>query len=125
MYEMTMVCLTRGTLPVLVAGVLLLIPVQASSVAVVGSIPAPGPVVRGVAFDGRFLWCSDEGTDSIYRVDPSTGETLHSFGYDILEGYGGLEWDPKGFMWVAERRYVYRVDPWSGSKLGRIHAPGC
>ena len=92
---------------------------------IVGSVPAPGPEVRGVAFDGQYIWCSDAYLDTIYRIDPRNGEVVHRLAYDIPGGYGGIEWDPAGYLWVAERRYIYRVDPWTGAKLGRIWAPGC
>jgi hypothetical protein len=105
--------------------ILLVVCGSLSALEIVRSLPSPGPEVHGIASDGESLWCSDFLLDRIYRLDSRTGEILYEFSHDILDGYGGLEWSPDSFLWVSQDRNIDRIHPWSGTKLGRIYAPGC
>jgi DNA-binding beta-propeller fold protein YncE len=39
---------------------------------------SPGPSPSGLAYDGKFLWCSDKSENKIYKIDKS-GKILASF----------------------------------------------
>jgi streptogramin lyase len=89
---------------------------------------APGPEVRGLAWDGQYLWCADATNDKIYKIDPESGEVVYSFDFTLDYLYGGLCWSPDGYLWVTDFRDSYswllKVDPDSGTIESAFHCPG-
>lgn len=72
--------------------------------------PAPG---YGITSDGTYLWYSCALTRNTVWQLTTTGSVIGSFG-----GPGrwcsGLDWDPRGYLWVADAPYggvtgIYRV----------------
>jgi len=51
----------------------------ADSTTVVLSFPSPGPSPQDLAWDGNYLWCVDDSTDSLYKLDPSDGAIISAF----------------------------------------------
>lgn len=41
----------------------------ADSTTVVLSFPSPGPSPQDLAWDGNYLWCVDDSTDSLYKLN--------------------------------------------------------
>ena len=42
------------------------------------SFSAPGGYVEGLALDGQHLWMIDFDSHQIHKVDPETGDFLHT-----------------------------------------------
>jgi len=91
---------------------------------IIREFDAPGRQSRGLAWDGSYLWCSDSGTDRIYKVDPESGDTLFSFYFDMYSEFGGLTWDTDETLWIANGKYLYKLDPTTGEEVGSFHCPG-
>ncbi|MFI4859677.1 MAG: YncE family protein [Phycisphaerales bacterium JB063] len=52
----------------------------------------PGSALDGLAFDGTSLWYLGAAVDTLYRLDPTTGETLDTFALPPdPDGVGGVE----------------------------------
>lgn len=93
----------------------LFVPVSSAKVGdAVKKMNTPGPCPKGLAFDGQFLWLSDDYTDKIYKIDPRDGGMVNSFD---SPGYHpeGLAWDGKNLWHVdSGEKYVYLLDPETG-----------
>ncbi|MBN1274500.1 MAG: hypothetical protein JXB26_19740 [Candidatus Aminicenantes bacterium] len=77
-------------------------------------IKTPGPCPKGLAFDGNFLWLSDDFTDMIYKINPGDGSVVKDF-----EAPGfcpeGLAWDGKNLWCVdAGEKHMYLINPETG-----------
>ena len=46
---------------------------------IIATFQTPGPRSQGLAFDGIFLWLSDDSTDQIYKINCLNGTVLNSF----------------------------------------------
>ena len=85
--------------------------------------PSPGTSPSGLAWDGTHLWLADDGTDKIYKLDPSDGSVLSSF-----ESPGsqpcGLDWDGT-HLWQADNatRQLHQLDRATGAALSAMNAP--
>ena len=90
---------------------------------VVDSFPSPGNQTRGLAWDGSFLWNAD-AEDTVYRIDPSTGEVVSSFYFPIDSAYGGITWGLDNSLWIANGRIIYKVNPTTGDILYSFECPG-
>ena len=64
------------------------------------SFSAPNNTPVGLVWDGRTLWCADDGTDTIYQVDPVTGTVIRSFSCPSTK--------PRGLAW--DGRTLWHVD---------------
>ena len=92
------------------------------------SIPAPGPLIGGLAWDGAALWCLPEQTGIISRLDPVDGTVLHSipapsFG-DANPNGADLAWDGTN-LWHVDytTRLLYQLDPSDGTVLQSFPTP--
>lgn len=90
----------------------------------VDSFPSPGGDPRGLAWDGEYLWCADAQEDSVYRLDPSTGQVVSVFPFLIQDSYGGITWSNDSNAWVADGSFVYKVDPSTGEVIFSFSCPG-
>ena len=105
--------------------ILLTLPVTTMAQFVVKELNAPGTEPRGVAWDGQYLWCADLAKDSLYKIDPSSGQILHiiPFDFDLTYG-GGTTCDGDSAIWVTMRNYFYKLDAQTGQELANVHCPG-
>ena len=46
---------------------------------IISSFPTPGPSPQGLAWDGEFLYLSDDSTDTIYKIHPNDGHVIIAF----------------------------------------------
>src|SRR5262249_55729885 len=53
--------------------------IDATTHAVIHSVPLPIYWVEDLAWDGRYLWSSDWLFDIGFAIDPTTGDTLHTY----------------------------------------------
>jgi DNA-binding beta-propeller fold protein YncE len=115
--------MTTGVRPI---GILILISMSVSIFGqeIVRAIPAPGPSSRGLATDGEFLWVADAETDSLYRLDPATGDVVHALSFEILDPFGGLALGENGGLWVSNGPTVYLLDPVTGVVDHSFGCPG-
>jgi len=107
--------------------IILLSALSGSSLATPGdtlmSFPTPGQCPTGLTFDGKYLWLSDRLSDSLYTIDPQTGEVVSS-----IEAPGfiplGLAWDGE-FLWCidGEENRIYKLDLKTGITLKSIESP--
>ena len=72
---------------------------------IVKEFNAPGPEVRGLAWDGQYLWCAEPYSGKIYQLDPSDGQVISSIDFSLDHLYGGLGWglDDYLFFKIYER----------------------
>jgi DNA-binding beta-propeller fold protein YncE len=73
-----------------------------------------------LAWDGEYLWCADAQTDTVYQLDPQSGEIVSSFPFPIQIVHGGLAWGSDGNILIAYGSRVYIVDPANGGVVDRI-----
>jgi streptogramin lyase len=89
--------------------------------------PASGATTRtleracdaGTAFDGRYLYQIAQAR--IDKIDPASGEVLHSIPAPGGGGDSGLTW-AEGSLWVGQHRErrIHRIDPDTGAVLRSI-----
>ena len=95
----------------------------ADSTTVVLSFPSPGPSPQDLAWDGNYLWCVDDSTDSLYKLNPSDGAIISAFPTPGPEPRG-LTWDGS-YLWCSDGDSVkiFKIDPADGTVLSSIPAP--
>lgn len=89
------------------------------------TLPSPGENVTGLAWGGGTLWAVDAATETVFRLDPVSGDVLHSFSTGVPSSCGsqGLAYSSEHNVvllgaWDGGRNgYVYRFTP-SGEYLG-------
>lgn len=87
------------------------------------SLPAPGTHLCGVAWDGRRLWHSDGTTDTIYQLDPETGEVTAALACDTVRTCLGF--DGNSLWQIAGRPKRIRViRPADGRVLEEVPLEG-
>jgi len=86
-----------------------------------------GTLLRGLAYDGTFLWsCGEDenGGGVVFEIDPDTCQVDRSF---PTPGHApsGICWDGT-YIWITDRdsRHIDRLDTDSGKVLRSILAPG-
>ena len=90
------------------------------------SFPAPASpdaVLRGVAWDGSYLWLSDSKHRQITQVDPADGSVIRSFPSPGTDPRG-LTWDGSS-LWIVDAadNVIHQVDTF-GNLLDTWSAPG-
>jgi len=101
------------------------VPVLSTAQHIVREFDAPGPLSRGLAWDGQYLWCADAMRDSIYKIDPTTGQVVHSIFFDFNTSYGGgITWAGDEALWVTRAQYFYKLRVSDGQGLANFHCPG-
>ena len=81
-----------------------------------------------MTWDGSYLWCSDDDSIKIYKIDPTDGSIISSITapHIILRGgfhspISGLAWDGQ-YLWssyfAGYSTKIVKVDPKDGSILG-------
>ena len=89
---------------------------------------APGPEVRGLAWDGQYLWCSDAQHGRVYQLDPEDGHVVSFIDFDMDYQYGGLGWGIDDYLWISDyqggQSWFFKVDPSSGAVVSSFHCPG-
>ena len=93
---------------------------------VVSRFSSPGPEPRGLAWDGRYLWCADaSGEGTLYKIDPSSGSAVSGIPSPGMEP-SGLAWDGK-YLWNLDRieGKIFQIDPRTGTVVnGQGNIPG-
>jgi hypothetical protein len=77
---------------------------------------APDSAMRGLAFDGQYLWAANSGDGNsmfgskIYRLDPDSGTVLSTYG-GITDHPCGLAWDGQ-YLWHSTYvgGIIYQLD---------------
>ncbi|MBZ0264110.1 T9SS type A sorting domain-containing protein [bacterium] len=101
---------------------------------IVETFAIEGEEIRGIGYDGRFLWVyswrfGNNNRDEIYKIDPETGEIVHSFEtpFDTNPYVGGMCWMDET-LWLS-RYYpdnptaLYQIDTEDGSIIGSTISP--
>lgn len=94
---------------------------------VVSQFSSPGREPRGLAWDGRYLWCADAGGEgAIYKIDPSTGNVVGTISTPGMEP-AGLAWDGK-YLWNVDRieGKIFQISAGTGQVMNDpgIDVPG-
>ncbi len=85
----------------------------------VRSVPAPGEHLCGVAWDGHCLWHSDGTTNTIYQLDPTTGEVKAELSCDDVRTC--LDFDGNNLWQIAGKpKRIRLIRPTDGLVLGEI-----
>lgn len=82
----------------------------------IGAFEAPDKDMRGLAYDGQFLWAANSGDDSsaygpkIYKLDPDSGTVINAYA-GIANYPCGLAWDGQ-YLWHSAfvAGMIYRLD---------------
>ena len=105
--------------------VIIMIPAMTSAQYIVKEFDAPGSEARGLAWDGEYLWCADADEGAIFKIDPVSGNTVHSIHFDVPEIYGGgITWSGDDALWVSRLQYFYELDATTGQAIAEFHCPG-
>jgi streptogramin lyase len=85
-------------------------------------------VVRGVAFDGKYLW-THGGFNQLFKLDPETGRSLSGWKGLSVSGTHrfivSLAWDGQ-YLWTMDQvgdRKVHAVDPSTGRTVRTLSLP--
>lgn len=112
----------RGMIAGLIIYSFLVLTAQAQTL--VGSFPSPRGSPRGLAWDGEYLWCADAEADSVYQLNPHTGEVVSGFSFNILHWFGGITWSDDANVWIANGSHIYKVNPSTGEVVDSCSCPG-
>jgi YVTN family beta-propeller protein len=76
-----------------------------------------------MVWDGVSLWATDENRNTLYHVDPESGNIVSEF--QVGNVPSALIWDGQ-YLWVANKldNTIQRVDPESNSVISTITIPG-
>jgi Transglutaminase-like superfamily len=90
---------------------------------VILSFAGPGDHPTGLTFDGKYLWNADRKTDSLYKIDPKSGQIVSSMpapGYHVSD----ICFDGK-YLWCLdqEENLIFCLDPKSGITEKTLFAP--
>ena len=102
-----------------------ILPLASQAQFVVKEFDAPGSEPRGLAWDGQYLWCADCIDDSVFQMDPASGQVVHTTYFDFnTSNGGGVAWDSEATLWVTTGAYFYGLDAETGDTLKYFHCPG-
>ncbi|UCE20051.1 MAG: hypothetical protein JSV84_06830 [Gemmatimonadota bacterium] len=104
-----------------------LLPVAGFAQRIVKEFDTPGPEPRGLTWDGTYLWCADAEEDSIFKIDPESGQVIHSFYFSMTFEFsrgGGIAWSGDGALWATRSTYFYKLDANTGQSITNFHCPG-
>jgi len=95
----------------------------------IGSFAAPDSEMRGLAFDGQYLWAANSGDGNsmfgpkIYRLDPDSGTVINAYN-GIIDHPCGLAWDGQ-YLWHSAYigGFIYQLDTMGLSILKAFEAP--
>ena len=78
---------------------------------VIRSFAGPSNNLRGMCWNGRFLWVSDDWANVIALVDPVTG-TVHDTIVPPANSVGALAWDGVS-LWYGDwgTNTIYQFNP--------------
>ena len=110
--------------------VLLVLAAIASAKAIVRTLDAPDTNISGLAWGDGSLWALDAVTDSVFELDPETGEILSSFYFNHVTTIvpTGLAYSETLDMvlcggWYLTNGYVFKYSP-TGTYLGMVDMCG-
>jgi len=81
-------------------------------------VRADSSMIYGLAYDGQYLWASEWINGRIYRINPTTGDTLQGIQGPTATQLTDLAWDwGDNLLWVQSQntRIVYKVRTSNGS----------
>ena len=78
---------------------------------------------QGQAWDGHHLWLADDDTDSIYKINPSSGKVMKTIPAPGTQPRG-LAWDGKN-LWCSDNntKKIYKINPKNGGIISAVNAP--
>jgi len=90
---------------------------------IIRSFPSPGPSPQGLAWDGEYLWVSDDSTDIIYSINHLNGSINSSFSSPGSESRG-LTYDGT-YLWNIDNnaRKIFKLSPDDGSVIDFLELP--
>ncbi len=110
--------------------VLLIIATAASAKWITSTIDSPDGDISGLAWGDGHLWAMDSVSDSVYKLDPATGDIISSFYFNHAATTvpTGLAYSENHNMvlcggWYISNGYVYKYSP-TGSYLGMVNMCG-
>jgi outer membrane protein assembly factor BamB len=103
--------------------------VDPSDGSIVSSFDAPGDYCEGLAWDGSYLWASENGggtasPDYLYKLDPSTGNTLQTTQLNAGSWPHGITWDGE-YIWINNfgTHTITKINSETGEVLHSIPTP--
>ncbi|MDD5530411.1 MAG: T9SS type A sorting domain-containing protein [bacterium] len=80
--------------------------------------------VYGLAFDGLYLWTTDDSSASIYKLSQQ-GYIMSGIPAPGGQGCTGLAWDTNSTLWVQNKntKMIYRVNPVTGNIMANFPSP--
>ena len=117
----------KPRLKICITFLLLYMPLSSGAQTIVTSFESPGSEPRGLAWDGEYLWCADADKDSIFKIDPATGQVIHSIYFDMHHTYGsGIVWSGDvdiPAIWITRWQYFYKLDAQTSKEIANFHCP--
>lgn len=82
-----------------------------------------GVWIHGITYDGQYLWMVDFSENLIYKVNPATGDVVHTINTPGI-GSIGLTWDGN-HLWTddIDSEKLFCLDPNSGTVLYEVNSP--
>jgi DNA-binding beta-propeller fold protein YncE len=95
----------------------------------IGAFAAPDSAMRGLAFDGQYLWAANSGDGNsmfgpkIYRLDPDSGTIINTYN-GIINHPCGLAWDGQ-YLWHSAYigGMIYQLDTFGLAIVKSFAAP--
>lgn len=86
--------------------------------------PADVKNVSGIAYDGKSLWITEEGTSKITKVNPVSGQREGELDFPV-KATGGSAWDGQSLWQLAwEEKKIYQINLENGAILKSFPSPG-
>jgi DNA-binding beta-propeller fold protein YncE len=108
----------------LIAALFAILGAGVSAQEIARAFPAPGPLSRGMTWDGEYLWVVDAEVDSIFQVDPQNGAVVHSIFFETFDPFGGLTVSEDGNLWLSNGPTIYLLDSGTGDMITNFGCPG-
>lgn len=91
---------------------------------VLASFPSPGPGPRDLAWDGTHLWLLDDELNTLYKLDPESGQVRAEISAEAFQACA-LTWADE-MLWVsnAETQRLQQLDLELGTVERELDAPG-
>ncbi|MDI6785890.1 MAG: hypothetical protein QMD92_04180 [bacterium] len=84
----------------------------------------PGSIPTGIAWSGKYLWCADVNTHSIFKIDSLSGKIIYKFKAPAKYPSGIVF--SKKFLWISSilTQRIYKINPKNGRVIYSFRHPG-
>ncbi len=68
---------------------------------IISEITTPGPNIKGMVYDGIFLWVCDKDLRTIFRIFPENNTIVQEYQFQQINP-NGICYDDDGYLWITD-----------------------